>query len=135
MKLENRDYTKQLSAGFRKTTNNRMELLAVIIALESIRKENQNVIVYSDSKYVVDSILKKRVFKWEANGFTKKKNKDLWTRLLKAYRKHAVDFFWIKGHNNHTENDLVDQLAVRASQQEKLEIDEYYESLEKKLKK
>ena len=134
MKLQNHSYTKHLSDGFRKTTNNRMELLAVIVGLEAIRKKDQNVIIYSDSKYVVNAIEKKWVFKWEVNQFAKKKNSDLWMRFLNVYRNHTVNFFWIKGHNNHPENDLADQLAVKALQKEHLKVDEYYERLKKNKK-
>ena len=79
-------HRKELQQGFRLTTNNRMELLAVIVALESVKKENLAITVYSDSKYVIDSVEKKWVFGWEKKNFNKKKNPDLWIRFLKPYR-------------------------------------------------
>ena len=119
---------KELKRGFRLTTNNRMELLAVIIALESIRKINTEITVYSDSKYVVDAIKKKWVFNWEKKNFHKKKNPDLWIRFLTIYRKHTVSFIWIKGHNNNTENERCDSLAVQAAEDSKnLQVDKWYE--------
>ncbi len=126
-------YKKEFFEGFRHTTNNRMELLAVIIGLEKIRNPNTKVLVVSDSKYVVDSVLKKWVFGWEKKGFTGKKNPDLWLRFLVIYRKHQVDFKWIKGHNNHPQNERCDQLAVMATQNAPLSIDHYYENEETKL--
>ena len=87
----------------------------------------------SDSKYVVDAVEKRWVFQWEKINFKAKKNPDLWMRFLNVYRKHQVDFQWIKGHNNHPQNERCDALAVMASQQEKLSIDEFYEREEGKL--
>lgn len=125
--LNNTNYYKELSQGYRKTTNNRMELLAVIVGLEALTKENLSVLVVSDSKYVVDSVDKGWVFDWEKKGFAGKKNPDLWKRFLKIYRKHQVKFRWIKGHNNHPMNERCDFLAVEASKKSKLLIDEWYE--------
>lgn len=119
---------KEISAGFRKTTNNRMELLAVIVALEQIKKSKAHVTVYSDSKYVVDSIEKKWVFGWQKKGFKGKKNVDLWKRFLKIYPKHSVKFIWVKGHAGHPENERCDELAVRAAEQPGLPPDMGYES-------
>ncbi len=121
-------YKKEFSEGFRLTTNNRMELLAVIVALEKLKKQPTKVLVYSDSKYVVDAVEKKWLFNWEKKNFSGKKNPDLWLRFLKIYRKHYVDFIWIKGHNNHKQNERCDQLAVAASLEENLSIDDYYEN-------
>lgn len=106
---------KELSAGFRMTTNNRMELLAVIVALQALKTPGQQVTVFSDSKYVIDSVEKKWVFGWLKTGFKGKKNKDLWMRFLNVYKLHDVKFVWVKGHNNHPENERCDQLAVAAS--------------------
>ena len=92
---------KEISQGFRHTTNNRMELLAVIVGLEKLSKENSVVQVYSDSKYVVDAVEKKWVFNWEKKNFKGKKNSDLWKRFLIIFRKHKVSFTWIKGHACH----------------------------------
>ncbi|MGA2407153.1 MAG: ribonuclease HI [Bacteroidales bacterium] len=102
------------SAGFRLTTNNRMELMAVIAGLEALKRPGSRVAVYTDSRYVADSIEKGWVFQWESKAFKKKKNPDLWIRFLKIYRKHTVRFVWIKGHANNTENEICDRLAVDA---------------------
>jgi ribonuclease HI len=113
--LRSGQHYKELSAGFRLTTNNRMELLAVIVGLNSIKNPGADVMVFSDSKYVIDSVEKKWVFGWVKKGFKDKKNKDLWIRFLDVYKKHNVSFTWIKGHNAHPENERCDQLAVAAS--------------------
>ena len=121
------DHRKELSKGFKLTTNNRMELLAVIVALESIKKENSEIKVYSDSKYVVDSVEKKWVYDWERKSFNNKKNPDLWIRFLIVYRKHNVSFVWVKGHANNKENERCDFLAVQAAESCELDIDVWYE--------
>jgi ribonuclease HI len=133
MEMTGSHYQKEFYEGFRHTTNNRMELLGVIVGLEKLKKPNTRVLVISDSKYVVDSVEKKWVFGWEKKNFTGKKNPDLWMRFLKIYRHHQVDFKWIKGHNNHRQNERCDELAVMASQQGKLSIDAFYEKEEQKL--
>lgn len=122
------NYRKELKQGFRLTTNNRMELLAVIVALESIKKERSVITIYSDSKYVVDAVEKKWVFDWEKKNFNKKKNPDLWIRFLKTYRKQKVSFIWVKGHANNKENDRCDALAVQAAESKSLLIDQWYEN-------
>lgn len=114
------------SQGFRLTTNNRMELMAVIVALESLKLPDCNVTVYTDSRYVADAIEKKWLFQWEAKNFRNKKNQDLWTRFLRIYRKHRVKFIWIRGHSNNIENELCDRLAVGAIKTEPLAEDEGY---------
>lgn len=121
------NHRKELSQGFRLTTNNRMELLAVIVALEAIKTSGVKTVVYSDSKYVVDSIEKNWVFRWKKNNFKNKKNQDLWTRLLAVYKKEFVSFVWVKGHANNIENERCDFLAVQASEGGPLEIDHWYE--------
>ncbi len=122
-------HRKELSAGFRMTTNNRMELLSVIAGLESLKKQGEQVTVFSDSKYVVDSVEKGWVFGWVKKDFAGKKNADLWQRFLKIYEKHQVKFRWIKGHNNHPENERCDELAVAASSHGgHLHVDEGFES-------
>ena len=121
-------HQKELSQGYRKTTNNRMELLSVIVALEQIKKENAEVTVYSDSKYVVDAVEKKWVFTWEKKGYAKKKNVDLWKRFLVIYRKHNVKFQWVKGHAGNPMNERCDQLAVKAAESDNLLVDEGYEA-------
>lgn len=125
--LESNGYRKEMSAGFKKTTNNRMELLAVIIGLEELKNKPSDVIVYSDSKYVVDAVIKNWLFKWEKKQFKDKKNPDLWKRFLKIFRVHNVDFIWIKGHNDHMQNERCDYLAVKAALSNKLNGDEFYE--------
>ena len=122
------NHRRELNQGFRLTTNNRMELLAVIVALENIKKEGREIIVYSDSKYVVDTVEKKWVFGWEKKNFSKKKNPDLWIRFLKIYRKHKVSFIWIKGHADNKENERCDVLAVQAAESQDLQIDQWYEN-------
>jgi ribonuclease HI len=119
---------KELSEGFRLTTNNRMELLSVIVALEALKKENTEVTIYSDSKYVVDSVEKKWVFGWEKKNFKQKKNADLWIRFLNIYRKQQVKFIWVKGHASNKENNRCDELAVASAQEKHLKIDKGYES-------
>ena len=126
------EHRKEISQGFRLTTNNRMELLAVIVGLESIKRFNEKVIVFSDSKYVVDAVEKKWVFSWEKTNFNKKKNPDLWIRFLKIYRKHRVSFTWVKGHANNVENERCDFLAVESSEKSDLKIDDWYEKSEEK---
>lgn len=126
--LKHKNNRKELSQGFRLTTNNRMELLAVIVALETLKIENSQVTVYTDSKYVSDAVEKGWVFNWERKQFKKKKNPDLWKRFLKIYPKHQVKFIWIKGHANIPENERCDQLAVEASMGNNLPADEVYES-------
>ncbi|OFX19142.1 MAG: ribonuclease HI [Bacteroidetes bacterium GWA2_31_9b] len=122
-------HRKEISEGFRLTTNNRMELLAVIVALENLKFENSIVDIYTDSKYVADAVEKKWVFGWEKVQFKKKKNPDLWIRFLISYRKHKVNFHWIRGHSNNKENERCDQLAVEASNKKTLLVDTVYETL------
>lgn len=107
-------HEKEMSEGFSLTTNNRMELLAVIKGLEAIRWENAEVHVYSDSSYVVDAINKGWLEGWVRKGFAKVKNPDLWIRFNALYKKHRVSFHWIKGHAGHPENERCDRLAVDA---------------------
>ncbi|MDQ7960819.1 ribonuclease HI [Flavobacterium lindanitolerans] len=133
MEWVGRPYRKEFYEGFRLTTNNRMELLAVIVGLEKLKLPNTKVLVISDSKYVVDSVTKGWVFGWEKKGYKDKKNPDLWRRFLIIYRKHQVDFKWIKGHNNHPQNERCDQLAVMASGLPNLSVDAFYEREEKGL--
>ena len=108
-------YEKEFSGGYRLTTNNRMELMAVIVGLEALKKPGQKVTVFSDSKYIIDAIDKKWVYGWIKKGFAGKKNKDLWERLLRSYRLHQVQLVWVKGHAGHPLNERCDALAVAAS--------------------
>jgi ribonuclease HI len=122
------EHRKEINGGFRLTTNNRMELLAVIIALETLKFEGTDVTIYSDSKYVVDAVKKGWVFNWVKKNFAKKKNPDLWKRFLKIYPKHRVEFVWVKGHAGNELNEVADRLAVSAYQEGVLEVDEVYEA-------
>jgi len=108
-------YKKEFFEGFRHTTNNRMELLAVIVGLEKLKAPKTNVLVVSDSKYVVDSVEKGWVFGWEKKGYAGKKNADLWSRFLKLYRQHNLKFTWVKGHAENPGNNRCDVLATRAA--------------------
>ena len=121
-------HRKELSQGFRLTTNNRMELLAVIVGLEALKSPGCNVTVYTDSKYVADAVTLGWVFGWEKKRFAGKKNPDLWIRFLKIYRQHQVKFVWVKGHASIPENERCDQLAVAASKQPQLMPDEGYKN-------
>ena len=121
------NHYKEISQGYRHTTNNRMELLAVIVGLEHLKSKKSDVVVFSDSKYVVDSVEKKWVFQWQKKGFKGKKNADLWKRFLLIYQKHNVSFQCVKGHAGHPENEKCDLLAVEASDFKELLIDQGYE--------
>lgn len=121
-------HKKELSEGFKNTTNNRMELMSVIVALETIKKENAQVEIFSDSKYVVDSVEKGWVFGWKKKGFKGKKNIDLWQRFLKIYPKHQIKFNWVKGHAGNHYNERCDELAVQAAESSNLLVDEGYET-------
>jgi ribonuclease HI len=124
--LKYKNFRKEISGGFNHTTNNRMELLAVIIGLESITQKDLLVKVYSDSKYVIDSINLKWVFRWQKNGFKNKANPDLWQRLLKCYNIKKHELIWVKGHADNIENNRCDELAVQISKKNNLPIDEGY---------
>jgi ribonuclease HI len=122
---------KELSHGFRLTTNNRMELLSVIVALEALKQPQLDVTIYSDSRYVVDSVSKGWVFGWNKKNFQGKKNADLWKRFLLVYPTQKVKFVWVKGHAANVENERCDELAVAAAQSGCLSVDEAYERAEK----
>lgn len=121
-------HRKEISRGFRKTTNNRMELLAVIEALRAVKRNDLPIIIHSDSKYVVDAVKKGWVFGWEKKGFAKKKNPDLWRQFLELYKQHNVELRWVKGHAGIEENERCDQLATSAAAANPFEIDQAYES-------
>lgn len=123
-------HRRELSGGFRQTTNNRMELLAVIVALEQLKYAGSSATIYTDSRYVCEAVNQKWLFDWERKGFKKKKNPDLWKRFLVLFRLHKIKLVWIKGHNNTPENDRCDQLAVEASRKPGLPVDEGYEKEE-----
>ena len=126
MEWVGKPYKKEFSMGFKLTTNNRMELLAVIEALRKLKKPGIQVKVFTDSKYVADAVTKGWVFGWEKKGFVNRKNSDLWIAFLQEFRKHHVQFQWIKGHNNHPQNERCDALAVIASKEKKLQEDKGY---------
>lgn len=108
-------HRKEISEGFRLTTNNRMELLAAITGLEALKRDGTMVRLYTDSQYLVNAVNNGWLFNWEMKRFAKKKNPDLWIRFLEVYRRHKVTFLWVKGHNNDPENERCDTLAVAAS--------------------
>lgn len=120
------NHRKELSGGFAMTTNNRMELLAVCIALEALKIVPCDVTVYSDSKYVVDAVEKGWVFGWEKKNYAKRMNPDLWRRFLNIYRKHNVRLQWVPGHSDIPENERCDELAVAAASQPNLPVDSGY---------
>jgi len=122
---------REVSEGFRMTTNNRMELLAVIVGLELLKKPGMHVTIYSDSKYVVDSVEKGWLMGWVKKGFKGKKNVDLWKRFLVVYKQHNVNFIWVKGHAGNKYNEICDQLAVDAADLPNLPADEGYEAAQK----
>ncbi|TBW27032.1 ribonuclease HI [Gramella sp. KN1008] len=126
MEWVGKPYKKEFSSGYKLTTNNRMELLAVIEGLRKLKKPGLYVRVFTDSKYVADAVTKGWVFGWEKKGFVNRKNTDLWIAFLKEYRKHNVKFQWIKGHNDHPQNERCDALAVIASKAKKLQTDTGY---------
>ncbi|MDR2205531.1 MAG: ribonuclease HI [Flavobacteriaceae bacterium] len=128
MRIPEKDYSKTFSQGFRKTTNNRMELLAVITALENIKTEGHEIHIFTDSQYVSEAINQNWIFSWAKKGFQKVKNPDLWKRFYPLMKKYNPKFHWIKGHSGHPENEMVDELAVNAAQSKDLQIDEYFEN-------
>ncbi len=117
---------KEISQGFRLTTNNRMELMAVIVALEAIKSDGYEIIIHSDSKYVVDAVREGWVWAWEKKGFKNKKNPDLWKRFLPLFRKYKIKFKWVKGHAGNPENERCDELAVKAAGEPHLREDTGY---------
>ena len=122
-------HEKELTAGYKLTTNNRMELLSVIVGLEALKK-TCCVTIYSDSKYVVDAIDKKWLDGWVANNWKNSqkkavKNVDLWKRFLEVKKNHKIEFVWIKGHNGHEFNERCDKLAVASSKSENLLDDNF----------
>jgi ribonuclease HI len=126
-----KQHRKEISEGFRRTTNNRMELLAAIVGLEALKEPGSEATIYSDSKYVVDSVEKGWIWDWEKKNFKDKKNEDLWRRFIYIYRKHKVKFVWVKGHAGHAENERCDEMAVEAALKGNLKADFGYESEER----
>jgi ribonuclease HI len=125
--LKFKDAVKELSEGFRLTTNNRMELLAVIKGLEAIKKDGIAVTIYSDSKYVIDAVEKGWLWGWQKKNFAKKANPDLWQRYIPLHQKFKPKFIWVKGHAGHPENERCYQLAVAAAVGGRLLIDDVHE--------
>lgn len=128
--MKYKDNEKEFSGGYKHTTNNRMELLACIIALEKLKKDNLNIEIYNDSKYVIDSVEKGWVFNWlSKENFSNKKNKDLWLKFIELYKKHKIKFIWVKGHNGHKENERCDFLSTTQTKKDILELkdDENYD--------
>ena len=119
-------HRKELSEGFELTTNNRMELMAVIKGLEVLTRRNIRVKIYTDSKYVSEAVNQGWLFQWEAKRFKKKKNIDLWKRFLELYRAFDIKMIWVKGHAAIIENERCDVLAVEASQGKNLQVDSGY---------
>ena len=126
--LQSGPHYKEISQGFRLTTNNRMELLSVIVCLEMLKQDGCEVVVYSDSKYVVDAVEKNWIGGWVKRGWKNVKNPDLWKRYLVVAQRHKVRFKWIKGHNGHQMNERCDFLAVEASNGRDLLVDAWYEA-------
>lgn len=120
-------FRKEMSEGYKHTTNNRMELLAVIVALEALKILGSEITIYTDSKYVADAVTKGWVFDWVKKRFKDKKNPDLWLRFLEVYKKHVVKIIWVRGHNNNPLNERCDELAVAASMQTNLKEDTGYQ--------
>ncbi len=127
MKVPEKNYEKRYSQGFRLTTNNRMELLAVITALEKLKSTENDIHIFTDSKYVSDAINQKWIFGWIKKGFKNVKNPDLWKRMVPLIKAHQTTFHWVKGHAGHRENEICDELAVKAAQTEPLLIDDFFE--------
>ncbi|MCE7056942.1 ribonuclease HI [Algoriphagus sp. AGSA1] len=121
-------HRKELSEGFRLTTNNRMELLAVIRALQALTTDEFPVQIYSDSKYVVDAVEKGWIWGWQKKGFKDKKNPDLWLRYIPLHLKYKPKFIWVKGHAGNIENERCDRLAVEAAEGFDLKVDTGYEA-------
>lgn len=128
--LRYRQHYKELSKGYRLTTNNRMELMACIAGLEALKTSGLDITIYSDSKYVVDTIEQGWIFNWmRKTDFARKKNKDLWLRFMHLFKRQQIRMVWVKGHNDHPENERCDELATRAADSPDLDIDEGYENL------
>lgn len=125
--LQSGSYRKEISQGYKLTTNNRMELMGVIAALEALKKDKSNVIIYTDSKYVADAVEKGWIYGWVKKRFKGIKNPDLWMRFLEVFKKHHVKFIWVKGHSEIPGNERCDELAVQASFQPNLPQDTGYQ--------
>ena len=128
MEWVGKPYQKEFAQGFKLTTNNRMELMAVIVALSKLKTLGTPAKVFTDSRYVSDAVNKGWIFGWEKKNFVNRKNADLWKAFLKVFRRHKVEFQWIKGHNDHPQNERCDALAVMASKGKDLPADDGYKA-------
>jgi ribonuclease HI len=128
MEWVGKPYQKEFAQGFKLTTNNRMELMAVIVALSKLKTPGTPTKVFTDSRYVSDAVNKGWIFGWEKKNFVNRKNADLWKAFLKVFRRHKVEFQWIKGHNDHPQNERCDTLAVMASKGKDLPADDGYKA-------
>lgn len=128
-----KDKRKEVSKGYKKTTNNRMELLAVIEALKLLNDKaiDKNITIYTDSKYVMDAVTKGWVYNWQKKGFKDKANPDLWRKFLRIYPKYKVQFEWVKGHSGDKENERCDKLAKAAAESKDLATDSGYDVIER----
>ena len=133
MEWAGKSYRKEFSEGYKRTTNNRMELLAVIVALEKMKTKDAEITIFSDSKYVVDAVEKKWLLGWHKKQFKNVKNPDLWKQFLAIYNPNNTKFEWVKGHSNHLQNERCDVLAVEASKKKTLQEDLGYTNQEKPL--
>jgi ribonuclease HI len=122
------DAVKEISQGYRRTTNNRMELMAVIAALQQLKRDNVDVTIYSDSAYVVNAVEKGWLKTWERINFKAKKNTDLWKQFLTYQKKHRIRFVWVKGHADNKWNNRCDVLATAAADSRNWLVDEGYEN-------
>lgn len=122
---------REISGGFRKSTNNRMELMAVIIAIEALKINGSTVTIFTDSEYVSNAVGKGWLFTWEKNNFSGKKNSDLWKRFIVAYGKHNITIQWVRGHDGNEINERCDTLSKAAAMSKPQTIDEGYEVIKK----
>ena len=134
--LKYKDLNKEISGGFKKTTNNRMELIAVIEALKALNDfaKDKKIIIHTDSKYVINAIDKGWVYAWRKKNFKDKANADLWRQFLNLYPDYSISFEWVKGHSGHKENERCDVMAKKAAQADNLRIDKGYNSSSSDLK-
>jgi ribonuclease HI len=126
-------HRKELSEGFRRTTNNRMELLAVIRALQALKTNTLPIEIHTDSRYVCDAITKGWLNNWVRTGFKDKKNSDMWRMIIPLLSQYKPKLYWVKGHNGHPMNERCDVLATMAADNGPYKIDEFFEAEEKKI--
>ncbi len=126
--LQYKGNTKEFFRGFRHTTNNRMELLAVIDGLKQLKTKSIPVAIFSDSKYVIDAISKGWIYNWQKKNFKDKANKDLWLEYISICKDFQIELNWVKGHAGHPQNERCDELAVFGSNLKEQEVDVWYEN-------